>query len=85
MRGMHGLVQVIASGSSPRPSFTAIDNLLCTLRSGQIKNAVDEGTTACSVPFDLLDSIETSRQTAVEATDEVDKKKLAGRDLARAC
>lgn len=56
------------SPRSTRLSYTVINNLLRTIRSGQeVKNAVDDAITACSEPYDLLDSIEKARQSAEDA------------------
>ncbi|KAK4055018.1 hypothetical protein OIO90_003359 [Microbotryomycetes sp. JL221] len=57
-----------SSSRSSRYSYTVINNLLRTIRSGQeVKNAVDEAITACGHTFDLLDAIEESRQAAEDA------------------
>ena len=59
--------------STPRYSYSVINNLLRTIRSGQeIKASVDEIITLCGtgkVGYDLLESIEESRQSAEEAKD----------------
>ncbi|ORY84702.1 inositol hexakisphosphate-domain-containing protein [Leucosporidium creatinivorum] len=58
---------------SSRYSYTVINNLLRTIRSGQeVKNAVDEAITACGYTFDLLDSIEDARQEAEDAGDDTE-------------
>ncbi|SGZ32317.1 BQ5605_C040g11854 [Microbotryum silenes-dioicae] len=56
---------------STRYSYTVINNLLRTIRSGQeIKAAVDEAIAACRETYDLLDSIEDARQQAEDAKDQ---------------
>ncbi|KAM0753591.1 hypothetical protein T439DRAFT_322487 [Meredithblackwellia eburnea MCA 4105] len=53
---------------TPRLSYTVINNLLRTIRSGQeVKNAVDDAITTCSDPYDVLDEIENTRQAAEDA------------------
>lgn len=49
----------------PRPSYTVINNLLRTIRSGQeIKSWVDAAITKCGSIYDLLDEIEKSLEAS---------------------
>jgi len=68
---------------SNRYSYTVINNLLRAVpRTGQeVKDAVDEAITACSHPFDMLESIEDARQAAEDAQSEFDKEKWVARGL----
>lgn len=68
---------------SNRYSYTVINNLLRAVpRTGQeVKDAVDEAITACSEPFDMLESIEDARQAAEDAQSEFDKDKWVARGL----
>ncbi|KAK4703550.1 hypothetical protein P7C70_g2674, partial [Phenoliferia sp. Uapishka_3] len=62
---------------SARLSYAVINNLLRTIRSGQeVKHAVDAAITACSEPYDLLDSIERSRQSAEDAKLQGDEEQV---------
>jgi len=80
--GGHGLISAASATASPRPSFTVINNLLRTLRHGQeIKNVVDEAITACNGSLDLLESIEASRQSALEAESDDDKARFVDKGL----
>lgn len=57
---------------SSRYSYTVINNLLRTIRSGQeIKSTVDEVITVCGSTYDLLDSIEEARQSAADASSDL--------------
>lgn len=58
------------SNSPPRYSYTVINNLLRTIRSGrEIKIKVDEAISLCGDPYDLLDAIEDARQSAVDTNE----------------
>ncbi|KAK4050677.1 hypothetical protein OIV83_003403 [Microbotryomycetes sp. JL201] len=64
-----------SSAKSSRYSYTVINNLLRTIRSGQeVKNAVDDAIMACNHSFDLLEAIEDSRQAAEDAGENQDLK-----------
>ncbi|SCV73360.1 BQ2448_7286 [Microbotryum intermedium] len=68
---------------STRYSYTVINNLLRTIRSGQeVKAAVDEAIDACRETYDLLDSIEEARQQAEDAKDHTElRSKLIAKGL----
>lgn len=71
----NGRLAIPATIRSTRYSYTVINNLLRTIRSGQeIKDSVDEIITLCGtgkVGYDLLEAIEDSRQSAEEAKDDL--------------
>jgi hypothetical protein len=70
------------SPSLPRYSYTVINNLLRTIRGGQeIKIKVDEAISLCGDPYDLLDSIEEARQSAVDTADSALKLERIGRGV----
>ena len=72
-RWLRSNLSIPATIRSTRYSYTVINNLLRTIRSGQeIKDSVDEIITLCgtgTAGYDLLEAIEDSRTSAEAATD----------------